>query len=128
MNSIRNDGAERPNYRVLNASGDDDFTAQMYALAGDIAPGMMAIGIGPVSPALARDAQEALRSEDAFLLWLAPAGEGEIRLGLPEGIADDTLELAYAAVEDAFPHLLNPGINVDVAPLAQVLLLAATAA
>lgn len=115
------------NVRVLNAKNDTDFTEQMYALADAIEPGLMAIGIGPVSPALARDAQQALRERGAFLLWLAPESESEIRLGLPDAIDDEVLEQAYAAVESAFPHLLNPEITVAVAPLAQALALAAAA-
>lgn len=122
-----NRGEATPMFRVLNARDDDDFTAQMYEMAEHIEPGLLAIGVGPVSAVLARDAQAALRSEDAFLLWLAPAGEGEIRLGLPEDLDDETLERAYAAVESAFPHLLDPRITVDVAPIAQVLALAAAA-
>lgn len=114
-------------FRVINANDDADFTAQVYALAPKLAPDLLIIGVGPVSPALARDAQVALRSEGAHLIWIAPAGVGQIRLGLPDDLDDDTLERAYAAVEAAFPHLLDPRINVDVAPLPQVLALAVAA-
>lgn len=125
MSPDENSGTEPLNYRVLNATGDDDFIDQMYALANRITPGLLVIGTGPVSPALARDAQDALRDLGATLLWLAPAGEGDIRLGLPDAIDDEDLERIYIAVEAAFPDLLDPRISVATAPLAQVLALAA---
>lgn len=125
MSPDENSGTEPLNYRVLNATGDDDFIDQMYALANRITPGLLVIGTGPVSPALARDAQDALRDLGATLLWLAPAGEGDIRLGLPDAIDDEELERIYIAVEAAFPDLLDPRITVATAPLAQVLALAA---
>lgn len=125
MSPDENSGTEPLNYRVLNATGDDDFIDQMYALANRITPGLLVIGTGPVSPALARDAQDALRDLGATLLWLAPAGEGDIRLGLPDAIDDEELERIYIAVEAAFPDLLDQRITVATAPLAQVLALAA---
>ena len=126
MSPDENSGTEPLNYRVLNATGDDDFIDQMYALANRITPGLLVIGTGPVSPALARDAQDALRDLGATLLWLAPAGEGDIRLGLPDAIDDS--RIAIVASTDQVVSLwqvrrnlvqqsLPAGVQAHVPPL-----------
>lgn len=118
------DGSLR--FAVLSADSDGAFIEQMYALAPSVRAGAFVIGRGPVSPALVRDAQHALRTEGAALLWLAQSGPHAYVLGLPDGLADEQLESAFAAVESAFPELLDPRLSVTVAPLPQVLALSAS--
>ncbi|HLP23566.1 MAG TPA: hypothetical protein VK139_05950 [Microbacteriaceae bacterium] len=108
---------------VIPSSSDEEFTASMYALVPKLRAGLVVLGRGPVSPALARDAQQALRSERVTLVWLAQPQPTEFHLGIPDGLAEDELEAVYASLEAALPELLHRDVRVTVAPLPQVLAL-----
>ena len=113
-----------PEFITVNARDDDDFTQQLYSVAERIVAGTFVIVTGPVSIALARDALDAISSLDAMVLWLAPLSDTEILLGMPELNDDELLEQAYAAIETAYPDLLDSRINVAVAPIVEVITLA----
>lgn len=116
------DGA--PEYFALNARDDDDFTQQMYRVAGNFKAGTFVIATGPISIVLVRDALEAVTSLGAILLWMAPLSDTEILLGMPDLNSDELLEQAYAAIESAYPDLLDARIHVRVAPIVDVITLA----
>lgn len=112
-----------PSFAIIEASSDEDFTQKLYAIAGDVQPGLTVIGLGPVGPVLARDAQRALQESGGVLAWLAMNGmpPTEAQLGLPDDITEDALENVYAAIEAGFPYLMNGEVKLQVAALPQVL-------
>lgn len=111
-------------FRAIVVESDGEFTSDLQQHASELEDGIIVIGVGPVSFLTVRDAQSALRELGSTIVWLAPRSDTEVQLGLPNELSDSEIEASYAAVEAAFPDLLDPRIQVEVAPIARVLALA----
>ncbi|MGV1033893.1 MAG: hypothetical protein ACOYBP_01550 [Microbacteriaceae bacterium] len=118
---------EVPEYSVLAARDDDDFTKQLRDLSGEIRAGSFVVATGPISSELARDAIAAVTSLDAHVVWIAPRHDSEILLGLSTPGNDELLEQAFLAVEHAYPELLDPRLTVTSAPIVDVVFVASQA-
>lgn len=118
---------EVPEYNVLAARDDADFTQQLRGMASEIRAGSFVVATGPVSPELARDAIAAVTSLDAHVVWIAPRDDSEILLGLSTPGNDELLEQAFSVVESAYPELLDPRLTVTSAPIVDVVFVASQA-